>query len=317
MNTADDLAGQRILVTGASGFVGSQVCRALEDFSIDLHATSRTRIQENKDATHVWKADLLDIENARKLFKEIRPDIVIHLAGYPVGTQELDSVAPTFLNNLCVTVNLLTAAVEVGCKRMVLNASLEQPDYNGSNNTASSPYGASKLCETIYGKMFRNVFKIPLTIVRPFMTYGPRQQERNVIPYVIRSLLSGNTPKIQSGERQIDWIFVDDVVQGVIAAAATPGADGHTLDLGSGSVTSIRIIVDKLVGIINPAITPTFMDTRPRKNEIVRSANIGPSAEILGWKPTHTLDEGLQKTVDWFRKKNHERAQLENRNSLK
>jgi nucleoside-diphosphate-sugar epimerase len=296
------LRGQKILITGASGFIGSHVCRRLSDGATELHAISRTgRISEDT-SLRWWQGDLADATTARDLLKAVRPDVIFHLASYVKGARGLEHVLPTFNSNLASTVNLLTAASEVGCRRIVLSNSLEECDAGGGECVPSSPYAAAKWASSGYARMFHALYRLPVVILRVFMVYGPAQQDATkLIPYVILSLLRGEVPKLTSGQREVDWIYVDDVVEGLLAAAVADGVEGSTIDIGSGQLTAIRAVVEELVRLDGGRIQPVFGALADRPLEQVRVADIARSWTRMGWKPTIPLHDGLERTIAWYR----------------
>jgi UDP-glucose 4-epimerase len=168
--------------------------------------------------------------------------------------------------------------------------------------TPSSPYVAAKTASTAYGNMFHKLYGVPVVTLRVFMAYGPGQNEKKLIPYVVRSLLNGKPPKLASGKQQIDWVHIDDVVAGFMAAAKAPGLEGKTIDLGSGTLTTIQEVVEQAALIIGSKAEPMF-GARPDRPLLPtpRSAKLEESAALLGWRPTVSLQEGLRRTVHWHR----------------
>jgi nucleoside-diphosphate-sugar epimerase len=149
--------------------------------------------------------------------------------------------------------------------------------------------------------MFHALYQLPIVILRVFMVYGPAQQDlRKLIPYVILTLLRGEMPKLSSGHRQIDWIYVDDVVEAFLAVARAADVEGHTIDVGSGELTTIRSIVEHLVRLINPNMEPIFGALPDRPLEQVRVAQPAQAYAMTGWKPTTPLEEGLRHTATWY-----------------
>jgi UDP-glucose 4-epimerase len=235
-----------------------------------------------------------------EIFSAVRPDSVFHLASHVSGLRDLASVIPTVRSNLLSTVNLLTAATEIGCRRVVLAGSMEEPE--GDDPVPCSPYAASKWAAGGYARMFHALYGVPTVILRIFMVYGPGQRDaRKLVPYVIRSLLRGQAPKISSGSRPIDWIFIDDVIDALIAAAVADDVGGKTFDIGSGTLVTIRQIVTRLAQLINPSLAPLFGAVQDRPGEVVRSADIARTDRTIGWRPRTPLGEGLAKTVEWYR----------------
>ena len=293
-------SGRRVLVTGARGFIGSHLCRRLVGDGAEIHAVSREPHPD--DAVHWWKGDLTDITTVRHICAGARPDVVFHLASQVTGVTTLPHVLPTFHNNLQTTVNLLSAAAELNCGRIVMAGSLVEPPVGHTEYAPCSPYAAAKAAGSAYARMFHALFGVPAVIARIFMVYGPGQHDvSKLIPYVATSLLQGRPPRVTSGERLVDWIYVDDVVTGLLAAAHAPGVDGSTIDLGSGTLVSIRTIVEDLTRLIDSPARPVYGAVPSRPLEPTRQADTESTHAAIGWRPTTPLATGLHLTVNWYR----------------
>jgi UDP-glucose 4-epimerase len=304
MYTATDMnvSGSRILVTGASGFIGSMLCDRLQNKGGDIHAVSRIVRDDSRKGIQWWQGDLADHETVRYLFESIRPDYVYHLASEVTGSRDLALVMPTFNANLLASVNILIAATEYGCQRIVMAGSLEEPVGEEQAATPSSPYAAAKWAASAYARMFYNLYQTPVVLARLFMVYGPGQRDlTKLVPHVTLSLLRGESPKLSSGQRPVDWVYVEDIVDGLMAMASSPGIIGSTLDLGSGQLMTTRRVVEMLSAIIGADKRPEFGSIPDRPYEQIRSADIDATHRILGWRPVVSLQQGLEKTVDWYR----------------
>jgi UDP-glucose 4-epimerase len=299
-----NLSNQKVMVTGASGFIGYHLCQRLEACGAKVHAVSRRPPQSSQPEGLQWlAADVCSIDAVRDLFRSIRPDVIYHLASHVMGAPGLEHVLPTFYGNLQSSVNLLTAAAETGCRRLVLTGSLAEPDLSKGEEFPSAPYAAAKWASSAYGRMFHALYKVPVVLARVFMVYGPAQKDLSkLIPYATLSLLQKKSPKISSGDRLIDWIYVSDVVDGFIRLAEASNVEGSTIELGSGKLISIREIVGQLADVVDSGTAATFGALPDRPLEPVRIANIGRSFEQTGWKPMTPLAVGLKTTVDWYRK---------------
>jgi len=297
----DSLAAQRVLITGANGFIGSHLCARLRREGAEVHAVYRSRPPEGADHLRWWQADVSNLAEVRKLFREIKPELVFHLASHVKGAPDLEHVLPTFQCNLQSTVNLLVLGMESGCRRIVLTGSLAEPEPGNGESFPAAPYAAAKWASSGYARMFHALYQTPVVIARVFMVYGPAQKDlTKLIPYVTLSSLQGKRPKITSGQRLVDWIYVSDVVDGFLSLAQTPGLEGATLDLGSGSLVSIREIVEQVTRLTATGVDADFGALPNRPLEPTRMARVAETTEKTGWRPLTGLNEGLQRTVDWY-----------------
>jgi UDP-glucose 4-epimerase len=302
MDWANEITGHPVLVTGASGFIGEHLCRRLVTCEAHVHAVSRDRHSSKSKSLHWWQADLTDIPATRQVLQAVRPSFVFHLASYVAGSRTLEAVLPTF-DNLRGTVHLLTAAAEMGCRRIVMASSCEEPLAFDETAFPCSPYAAAKWGGSIYGRMFHRLFQTPVVMPRIFMTYGPAQKDlQKVVPYVIGRLLRGEAPRLSSGRRLADWIYVDDVVEGLVRAAVAPGVEGCAFDLGTGVLVSVRGVVEQIAGIMDASVKPVFDQRLDRPFEQERAAGLTFLIDTLGYQPKIALKDGLRATVDWYRR---------------
>ncbi len=289
----------RALVTGASGFIGGRLCRRLLTEGDEVHAISR-RPQED-DAVHWWQSDLGDADDVARTLGRIRPDVVYHLAGYVSGSREIEAVLPSLRDNLVSAVNVLVAAARVGCS-VVLAGSQEEPEPTAEDPVPASPYAAAKLAAGSFARMLHALHGLQVVHFRIFMVYGPGQHDRTkLVPYVITSLLQATRPKLSSGTRPVDWVYVDDVVDAFIAGSSRDDLAGASLDIGTGELVTIRAIVERIVETVGTGVEPDFGALPERPLEIVRVADVERTKDLLGWQPRTTLTEGLRSTVDWYR----------------
>ncbi len=296
------LLGLPILVTGASGFIGTALCRKLIKEGAAVHGVSRVKHSTANPQINWWYIDLEHYDLVIKMLDKLQPEIIIHLAGYVYGSRELHHVLPAFRGNLLTTVNLLTAAAEKGCRRIILTGSLDDADALSINGTCS-PYGRGKWACQAYAHMFHALYGLPLVTLRPFMVFGPGQQDlTKLVPYVALSLLRGESPRLSSGKRLCDWIYVEDVVDAYISSIHGPSLEGQTLDIGTGRLSATRDIVNHLVQLINPKIEPLFGKEPDRPFERERVADTRTAKDLLRWEASVNLETGLLHTAEWYRK---------------
>jgi nucleoside-diphosphate-sugar epimerase len=243
---------------------------------------------------------LADTDATTDLIDSIRPEVVFHLASEVTGARDVDVVLPVFRGTLHSTVNILTAMAGHGRGQVVLAGSLEEAGIGVDGAPPSSPYAAAKWASTAYAEMFRALWGLQVVTLRVSMVYGPAQRDRRkLVPYVIESLLQGHAPRLTSGARRVDWVYVDDVIEAFLAAATTPDTSG-VMDIGSGRSTSIHDVVGMIQSILDVDIEPDFGALPDRPYDRDWLADLTAAKTLLGWEPMVELHEGLAATVSWY-----------------
>jgi len=287
-----------VLVTGASGFIGRALVRRLAAQGHAPVCTARHPVEDLVDGARWIPGDLTDPGFVTRLVAEVRPSVVYHLASAVTGNRSLEWVPTTLAANLTAGVNLLQAVTEAGCDRVVLTGSCDEPE---DGDAPCSPYAAAKWALGGYARMFRSLYGTPVTTARTFMVYGPDQPDRSkLVPYTITSLLRGEVPQLMSGERSVDWVYVDDVVDAFIALAQAPEAVGRVLDVGSGRRHTVRQVVETIAGIVGAGVAPRFGSLPDRPAEVEAVADVAETTRVCGWAPVTDLADGLKRTVAWY-----------------
>jgi UDP-glucose 4-epimerase len=152
--------------------------------------------------------------------------------------------------------------------------------------------------------MYHALYGTPVVIPRIFMVYGPDQKdEKKLIPYVINSLLQGEKPKLSSGARSVDWIYIDDVVDGLIKMTQLDEHYARHIDLGSGRLVTIKDVVMTIAELMERRDMIEFGDLGDRPLETMNVADVISTCSLFGWKPNTNLSDGLKNTIQWFREK--------------
>ncbi|MBM4197396.1 MAG: NAD-dependent epimerase/dehydratase family protein [Gammaproteobacteria bacterium] len=289
-----DLPDSVVLVTGARGFLGAHLVRALRLAGARVVATSRGQVDVAGGGVEWLSCDPADLAAVQALHRAVRPDYVAHLSSQADGRRDLALVVATLHAETVAAVNMLTAAAEHGVKRLVLPGSLDEPL---SGAAPASPYGAAKGATRGYAQLFWNLYRTPVVTARVMMAYGPGQPAWKLIPSTIACFSRGEPPTVESPDRLMDWVYVDDVVAGLVKILTAPGIDGGRVDLGSGGLTSVREIVGKLGRLVNPAVEPRYGVGTPRGSIEPQAADLAGTARQIGWSPLVSLDEGLRRTV--------------------
>ena len=296
------LSGARVLVTGASGFIGSVLVEHLAPLGCEIHAVSRREREASPGVARWWRADTAELADVRRLFAEIRPEVVFDLASHVAGRRDLELVPETLRANLVAAVNVLVAATESNARRVVLAGSMEEPDPREGAPIPAFPYAAAKWAASAYARMCHSLYGTPAVIVRMAMVYGPHQRDlRKLVPHVVTTLLRGEPPRLSSGEREADWTYGDDCAEAMALAAVVPEAVGKTIDLGTGKLTSVREVALEIAAIVGGGAEPAFGALPERAREQHHFADLEPAERILGWRPRTPLRAGLEHTVEWFR----------------
>ncbi|HZT51220.1 MAG TPA: NAD-dependent epimerase/dehydratase family protein [Stellaceae bacterium] len=301
--------GASALVTGGAGFIGGHLCALLRAAGWTVHSASR-RAAGGRAAHRHWPVDLTDAAATQALVAAARPDYVFHLASHVWGAPDLKHVLPTFHANLHSTVNLLQALAGTPCRRFVITGSLVEPEQRSSEQCPTAPYAAAKWAACDYVRMFHALYRLPGAIARVFMVYGPAQPDRGkLIPYAIGRVLRGEPPEITSGRHLIDWVYVEDVAEGLARMAVTPDAAGRTVDLGTGRLISTGALIDKLCELMGGRVRPIYGALPDRPMEPVRAARTEETRRLLGWSPPTSLEDGLRRTIAWYTEDARERAE--------
>jgi len=312
---------RRVLVTGADGFIGSHLVERL------VHEGARVRafVFYNSFGSWGWldhtPADLLsvieifpgDIRDIERVEKAVKGcDIIFHLAALvsiPYSYLSPQSFVDT---NVCGTLNVLKAARHDRIK--VIHTSTSEvygtPERIPIREThplkAQSPYAASKIAADKLAESFFYTYDLPVAILRPFNTYGPRQSARAVLPAILTQLLcSRKELSLGSLWPRRDLTYVDDTVGGFVRAADVEEAVGQTIQLGTGRDISIGELAELAMSVlgIQARVISQGERLRPPTSEVERLVS-DPSmaADLLGWKPMVSLEEGIGRTADWLRK---------------
>lgn len=296
----DKYKNKKVLITGASGFIGSSLSKGL--LMLEAIVIGISRIEQKSDNGIIWfKGDLSDFHFVEDVIKKVQPDYVYHLASHVLGSREFKHVYSTFNDNVVSTLNLLSVLYKYPCKRIILAGSFEENSINYKNSIPNSPYAAAKIASSNYAKMFYTLYKMPICLTSIYMVYGPGQKDiTKLIPYVILKTLNGETPKLSNGNRKIDWIYIDDVIEGLITMMHSPNIEGKTVALGSGKYVSIKKTVNQLTKMIDSSIVPKFGAIKERQLELKNKANIEKTLQKIGWKTSTKLKDGLEKTINHY-----------------
>jgi NAD dependent epimerase/dehydratase len=320
-----DLTNKKVLVTGADGFIGSHLVEGLLEEGCKVKAFIYYNSfnnwgwldsfpKEKLSQIEIFAGDIRDPNGVRTAMKDV--DIVFHLAALiaiPFSYHSPDNYVDT---NIKGTLNVLQAARDFNTEKILVTSTSEVygtglyvPIDEKHPRQGQSPYSATKIGADSISESFYRSFNLPVTIVRPFNTFGPRQSARAVIPTIIIQLLNGKKEvKLGAVHPTRDLLYVKDTAAGFIEIAKSDQVNSEEINIATQQEISVGDLAQKLINIINPSarIVSDEKRKRPEKSEVERL--LGSNEKILRltkWRPNYTLDQGLDETIKWFSDKSN------------
>lgn len=307
----ENLNGKKVLITGSTGFVGSNLVRRLFLEEVDIHII--TRKNSNKwrikdiDRVHEHQVDLINYNELTPIISDIKPDIIFHLATYGGNPSQSDT-KKIMESNLFGTINLLSACKKVGFELFVNTSSSSEYGTKSKKMKEDdllepvNDYGVSKAATTLYCQALAKREGLPITTLRLFSPYGFYEGSERLISSVILSCLKGENPKVSSPHFVRDFIFIDDVIEAYMKITQKSNLLDNIFNIGSGVQHSVGDVVTKIIDLVGNEVQPEWGLVPKWKNEPTQwQADISKAEKTLKWIPKHDLDNGLNETVKWFR----------------
>lgn len=311
---------KKVLITGAEGFIGSHLVERMIELGANVKAFVLYNSFNNwgwidtfnshiKKEINVFTGDIRDENSVRKAIEDV--EVVFHLAALIAIPYSYYAPASYIDTNVKGTLNVLQACRGTAVERVIHTSTSEVygtaqyvPIDEKHPLQGQSPYSASKIGADMLAESFCRSFGTPISIIRPFNTYGPRQSARAVIPTIISQILSGKLEiKLGSLKPTRDFNYVSDTVEGFIKIAESEKTVGTVINIGTGQEISIGDLVEKIIKITggNVNVSCDNERIRPEKSEVNRlCASNKRAIELTDWRPQYTLEQGLIDTVDWI-----------------
>ncbi len=311
-----------VLLTGADGFIGSHLAEALSRQGFKVRAFAFYNSFNSAGWLDTLSPDVRaqmdivfgDIRDPRAVREAARGcDAVLHLAALiaiPFSYRAPDSYVDT---NIKGTLNVLNACRDLGTKKLLVTSTsevygtaLHVPIDEDHPLQGQSPYSATKIAADQLALSFYRSFGLPVTVVRPFNTYGPRQSSRAVIPTIITQLLSGKKLlKLGSLRPTRDFVFVKDTARGFIEILKARKTEGEVINIATGREISVGDLAKTLIALTGAkaGVAADRQRLRPKKSEVERLLGGNRKlARLTGWKPSTRIEDGLRETIAWFSK---------------
>jgi UDP-glucose 4-epimerase len=311
----DDLAGVRVLVTGATGFIGSHLSRRLVEDGAQVHALTSTvssvypvRLVDLRDRITLHGGNLNDSGAMSSVVERADPAIVFHLGAYTHVGKSWDRVDECIQTNIHGSVNLLQALARTNYTRFVYTSTsevygdVEVPFREDALVQPLSPYSVSKYAGERFCRMLYRGRGWPIVVVRPFNAFGPAQSPDRIIPEIIVKALKREPLLMTEGIQTREFNYVDDLVDGFIRAAIVPDIEGEVFNIGGGDEVSMRDLATTILDLMGDPINAEFgaLPNRPTEIWSMRS-DVTKARNELGLKVARSLRDGLEPTIEWYR----------------
>lgn len=304
------LAGKRVVITGASGFIGANLAIALADAGARIHAVVRPRSDrwrltplEGRIALHAL--DVQDPVAISSLMREAQPELIFHLATYRAAGA--DDYRAAYATNTTGLLNLLEAVPRSLEKFVHFGSSTEYgpsavPMNEDMPLSPTTVHGVTKAAAAMLARQYARAQSLPLVILRLFHVFGPGDRPTRFIPQVVNAASSGGLLRLTAPGLKHDWTYVSDVIDAAAAAARTPLDPGETINIAAGTDWTNEEIVAAVERIHGCAIRLDPRPLAPRPWDTSRwVADVTRASRLLNWRPRYSLEAGLLKTIEWHR----------------
>lgn len=291
-----------VFLTGATGFIGRRLAKALAEAGTDVAALVLPGEESLlPDGVRALPGDVTIADTVAQAITAVQPKLIVHLAAVGITNPGLPFTTACHVN-VGGTINIVDAARNIpGMQRVVLVGSSYEYGARHADDSLDpfNAYSASKVAAWAFARAAYNAWGTPVVWVRPFQVYGPGQRDKALIPAAVHAAIRGDDFRMTAGEQQRDFIYIEDVVRGLLAAATAPRIEGRVLDLGTGQLRCIRSVVERIWAISGAQgrILAGALPYRPGEVPTI-PADTERTRRLTNWTARVGLEQGLQKTIE-------------------
>lgn len=304
---------KKVLITGGLGFIGSHLVRRLlkegaEIFILERKNSNTWRINDILDSVNIMEGDISSGEDTNKLVKDINPRYVFHLAAYGVDSSK-NQYETAINTNITGTVNIVNSLKNTQCKKIInMGSCAEYGNKKGLmvENMCLEPvsiYGSTKAAATIIAHQIAAFNDINIVTLRPFGIFGEGEAPHKIFCHIILALLRDEDVKLTSCEQYRDYCHVENIIDGMLLAAADDSVKNDIFNIASGNIHQLKYYVNLIFENMDTSKKPLYGAFPYRSNEMwTPKADINKIKSVLNWTPKIDLEEGIIRTVDWYKK---------------
>ncbi|RJQ37759.1 NAD-dependent epimerase/dehydratase family protein [Candidatus Microgenomates bacterium] len=296
---------KKILITGINGFVGSRLSKKLTDLGAIVFGISKV-----ESSKRTLKSDILDFVSINKFVEDSKTQICFHLAGVSLVESGQEDPYNAFKVNLNGTLNILEIGRKNNFEKIIIASTSHVygknrvPYFEGYTPRPSRPYETSKACTDLIAQSYQNIFNLPVLIPRFVNIYGPGDLNFNrLIPKTIKSLLSDKEPIMWGGRAVRDYLYIEDAIEAYLSLASVDLkkiGNNRVFNFGGGNKISVKELIDKLINLSGKNLKIKKAKEERLEEIELQYVSFNKAINLLSWKPTISLDEGLKRSISWY-----------------
>ncbi|MDP4181193.1 MAG: NAD(P)-dependent oxidoreductase [Bacillota bacterium] len=313
--------GKKVLITGVSGFIGSHMALRMAHENADVSVFARDasdlwRIEDIANEVQIHRVDLRDSQSLSTCMKKVKPEIIFHFGAYGVDARQKDYF-DAVNTNITGTMNIINSAADIGCVKFVNTGSCAEYGnkdaiiHESDELCPLSIYGSTKAAGVIIAHQLAQEKNVDIITLRSFGVFGENEGSHKFFPYLILSILNGKEINLTPCEQYRDYCYIENIIDGFVLAAKDKTVKNGIFNIGSGSVYTMKHFINLVFKNIETSQKPNFGAIPYRENEMWKQQpDVSKIKSVLGWEPRITLEEGIVRTIEWYKNNRHKYAKL-------